>query len=582
MARQSGVARAAAYIDAVLAGDIPTGHLARLACERQRRDLARQGTEGFPYVFDPKRAERVVRFLEKLKHIEGRWRGTRIVLEGWQCFIVTTAYGWVHAVTGKRRFREVHIEVPRRNGKSVVTSGIGLYMVRFDGEPAARVYAGAMDLKQAHIVYRGSREMLALSKTDFHKVGVRHKGGNGHRDHIAAPNHSQYWPLARAAEGKFEGLNISCGIADEIHAHPDPYMVNALRSGMGNREQPLLWAITTAGTIMSGVGYEWRVRSEQILNGERVNERVFCIVYGHDPADPRDVLLDKTVWAEANPNLGVSITEDFLQGLAEEAQHSGSALLTFLVKHLCVWHEGGAPWLPMDRYDACDHVLDEVGLSPVPCWAGFDYGYRSDLCALAVVWMRERRWMCKHWYWIPASALEKSHQERDGRYEQWIDEGHLRVSGDYRIDDEVIIDQVIEELAPYNVLGFGHDKFLLPHILNQLERAGLTTVEIPQTAAGQSEPLKKLEAVIGSKQFTTDGNPVTRWNFANTRVDMDKRGNVVPVKGKDNVRKIDGLIATVNALSAGLHSDEEAPMEFWVWDDEAGEYVNLFAEPLEE
>ena len=122
---------------------------------------------------------------------------------------------------------------------------------------------------------------------------------------------------------------------------------------------------------------------------------------------------------------------------------------------------------------------------------------------------------------------------------------------------------------------------MLPHVLNRLEGVGYTTVMIPQTAAGMSEPLKKLEAVIGSRQFTTDGNPVTRWNFSNTRVRMDENANIKPVKGNNNVRKIDGLVATVNAVSAGVRS-EEAPMEFWGWDEATGEFVNLFAEPVDD
>lgn len=243
-------ARATRYARAVVAGRIPACSWVKAACARHLADLRRRA---FPYRFDPEAATRICAAIELLPHIKGRWAGTPIRLEDWQIFVVASVFGWLRRADGKRRFRLVYIEVPRKNAKSTLSAAVGLYALALDGEAGGEVYSAATTRDQARIVFATAQEM-ARKSADFRRTcGVEVPAHL-----ILQPATGSKFAALSAEDNTLDGLNSHVAIIDELHAHRTRGVYDVLETSTGARSQPLLWIITTAGVDRAGICYEVR------------------------------------------------------------------------------------------------------------------------------------------------------------------------------------------------------------------------------------------------------------------------------------------------------------------------------------
>src|ERR1017187_661235 len=260
------------YAEDVVSGVIPACKYVRQTCQRQLLDLVRTP---FAWNFDLAKAERVCRFIELLPHIKGKWKTKLIVLEPWQIFILTTVFGWVDA-DGNRRFRTVYIEVPRKNSKSTITAGVALYCL-CENEPGAEVYSAATKKDQAKIVWDVAKRMVQKTPGLRRRFGVDVSASSIFVESRAAT----FVPLSSDEDG-LDGLNIHFADLDELHAHKTRAVWDVLDSATGSRTQPLIWAITTAGSNRNGVCYEQRQYVIDILSGAHEDDRYFGIIYSID------------------------------------------------------------------------------------------------------------------------------------------------------------------------------------------------------------------------------------------------------------------------------------------------------------
>lgn len=280
------------YAFDVVKGKIPNCQNIILACQRQLDDLDR---DNFKYEFDPHKAERVVRFIERLPHTKGKWmrEGKCLELEPWQKFAICCVFGWVDKQTGFRRFREADIYVPRKNGKSALAAGIAVYMFCADDEPGSEVYCGATNEKQAFEVFKPAKIMVnkrpALKQHFDIEVNARNLSITG--------DGSKFEPVIGTPG---DGSSPHCWIVDEYHEHSDSSQVDTAVTGMGAREQPLLLVITTAGTDTSSPCYDRMRDLEKILAGTETGadtEKRFGLLYGIDKDDDwmsQAILLKRT------------------------------------------------------------------------------------------------------------------------------------------------------------------------------------------------------------------------------------------------------------------------------------------------
>jgi len=332
------------YARAVVQGKVPACRWAMLACERLLLDLALQKKKPFPYRFDEELADRAVEFYSYLKHSKGKWAGQEFILEPWQIFIVGNIFGWVKKADGLRRFQTVYIEVPRKNGKSTLASGIGLYCFIADGEPGAEVYTAATKRDQARITHGEAVRMVR--KSPFLRSRIKIYKDNMHIIATAAV----FEPLGADADS-MDGLNVLCAIIDELHAHKKRDTFDVLETATGARQQPILFSITTAGFDRQSVCFEQHDYLTRILKGAAdrsfVDDTYFGVIYGIDDDDD---YRDPHAWAKANPNLGVSVNLEDLERKVRKASASPASLNNLLRKHFDKWVQQSVRWIDMDLW----------------------------------------------------------------------------------------------------------------------------------------------------------------------------------------------------------------------------------------
>lgn len=381
------------YARQAVSGEILVCNYVRQACQRFLDDLEHAEARGF--YMNWKAAQRAVDFFGFLPHIKGIWaktdetRGFR--LAPWQVFIITNLFGWITLKTGQRRFREAHIEVARKNGKSTFIAGIGLYMVYADGEPGAEVFSAATTKEQAHIVFDVAFRMVAKSPFlmgKIQKFGTDARPVNLHVDETS----SKFEPLASDST-KLDGLNVHCALIDELHEHPTRMLFDVLNTGTGSRSQPLVIAITTAGFDREGICWDQREYGVKVLKGITPDENFFAYIATLDDGDKWD---DEANWPKANPNMGVSTSFEKIRPNFIKAKEQPAALNEFLRKHLNVWTSSDTSWLAAGGWEKCcvagEHA-DAVKLRLEAleklrgrrCFGGLDMASTDDIAALTLV-----------------------------------------------------------------------------------------------------------------------------------------------------------------------------------------------------
>lgn len=558
------------YARDVLAGTIPACKWVRLACQRQLDDLARQGSADFAYVFNPQLVDtkgkqyfpavRICAFAELQPHIKGDWaaRGHRIRLEPWQCFFLVVAFGWVHAETGKRRFRVVDLVVPRKNAKSTIAAVIGNYMLALDGEYGAEVYSGATSLKQALEVFKPALLMAKKSPEFRARYGVLPNASNL----AVLETNSKFEPVI----GKpGDGASPSCAIVDEYHEHNTSELYDTMKTGMGARSQPMLLVITTAGANIGGPCYVHQVGLQKVLEGIMVDERRFGLIY---TVDKDDDWTDLASLRKANPNFGVSVNAEFMQAQLIEALNDPRKQAVFKTKHLNIWVNAASPWLNLQNLQACgDPSLTLEQFLADAAFVGLDLASKTDIASKMLVFRRDLAGaddqVETHYYvfsrhYLPAATIEKPENEH---YRGWVEAGALVRTPGNMIDLNQIKEDVQDDAKRHTISEIAMDAWGSREIAPVLQADGHTVVDIPMTTRNLSEPMKLISALVDSGRFHHDDNPATVWMFSNVEVQEDRNENVFPRKSSAE-KKIDAAVATIIAIARAMSGAVEAK-SFW-------------------
>ncbi len=531
------------YVNDVLTGKILTCKFVKQACKRQREDLKRD----FKYEFNDELANRVCRFVELLPHIKGELAGKPIKLEGWQIFILTTLFGWVDE-DGYRRYKTAYTEIARKNAKSTLSSAVALYMLCMDGEGGAEVYSAATTRDQARIVFEDSQSMVRKSE-GLRGFGVQVSSHTIYQESSA----SRMKALARDQGGNLDGLNVHCAIVDELHAHKVRDVWDVLETATGARTQPLLWAITTAGSNRSGICYEQRDYARRILEGAHEDDSYFGIIY---TLDADDDWTDEANWIKANPNMGVSVGLGDMQRKARKAMELPSAQNNFLTKHLNVWVNAATSWLDMRKWDASESDLKLEDFLGEPCYLGLDLAEKRDIAALSILFKRDNTFYSFGNYYLNEQQVEHS---GNSQYSGWQKSGHLIVNDGDITDFDVIADDLRDICANYDVQEIAFDPAFSSYFATKLIQEGLPMVEIRQVAKFFTSPFIELENLVYSDQFKHDGNPCMTWMVSNTMAKQSKfSGLIHPIKERPE-NKIDGVIALLMALGRSMAIEDSEP-----------------------
>ena len=512
--------KALAYIRSVLSGKRNAGELERLAVRRHVDDLEHAMERGL--YFDERAAKRALAFCQLIKHYQGEWAGQEFVPEGWQCFILWSIFGW-KTKGGVRRFKYAAIEVPRKNGKTMLAAVIALYGLVADGEQGAQVYSAAVDRDQAAICWKAAARMG-----------------------------SYYKPLSKETKNK-DGLNPHFAICDEMHAWPTDDIYNLIRSGMGARRQPLIFSITTAGFDMNSPYYQMRRLYVDILRGVKRDEHTFVLIFCPDKEDDWH---DVRTWYKASPNLGVSVYEDFMRMEYEAAVNKGSTTeVNFKTKNLNLWVDAPDVWIKDDLVARCDYGTTDADLEGETCYAGLDLASHVDINALCLYFPERPVPACRFYFWIPEDKVREKEDRVD--YRQWKEEGWIRVTNGNVIDIDEMVADLTRILRRYDVQSLAFDPAKAYHgVIQGLQKEGFDDLldEFSQGIQNMSEPTKKIEADVSAGLVDLMRNPVIRWMFRNVVIYRDANDNIKMDK-KRSIEKIDGCVAMANAYGTYMSTD---------------------------
>lgn len=554
-----------AYIAGVLSGKIIAGELVRLAVQRHVQDLKDGHARGL--YFDQAKAERAIEFFSYLKHSKGEWAGQFVKLEPWQLFIKWVVFGWMRK-DGSRRFRNVYLEVARKNGKSTDAAGTGLYLAFADDEPGAEVYSTATKKDQAIIVHSEATRMVRANQ-EFMRLGVEI-----YKNNICRPDRAQKYEPLGADEDTMDGYNVHGAIVDELHAHKTRGAYDLMDTGTSARRQPILWAITTAGTDQTeaSVCWEQHVYTEQILRGIVQDDSHFGMIFCLDKAD--DWTEEKN-WYKANPNLGISKKLDYMREQAIKAKALPSKQNTFKRLDLNEWTQQATRWIDMGLWDAnAGPVIDEAALVGRPCYGGIDLSSVSDITAWLLVFpdpvVVDRLTVLVR-LWCPESRLQKVEVEDVGesksrrrnlyaeQYQAWEREGYIHATPGNAIDYEQIEAQIAEDAKTFNIQEVAIDRLFQGYqmAMRLQEHHGLTVAACGMGYMSMAGPCAEFERRLLEKKIHHGGHPVLRWMANNVAVREDPAGNKKPDKSTSQ-GKIDGIVALLLGLDRVMRQQNTA------------------------
>ncbi len=540
--------RAEHYARDVVAGRILACALVKKACQRHLDDLEKQENEAFPYRFDPVSANKVCGFVELLPHVKGKWAAKHelIRLEAWQCFVIAVPFGWLKKSNGKRRFRRVYVEVPRKNAKSTITAALGLYMLTEDGEAGAEVYSGASSEVQAWEVFGPALKMATATLPLRSHYGV-HVGA---KSLSVASTGSRFQPMIG---NPGDGSSPSFAIIDEYHEHPTESQHDTMITGMGSREQPIAWVITTAGTSIEGPCYALHSEVEAVLNGTVTNDTLFGIIYTVDLGVDwtSDIALRM-----ANPNYGISIEDGFLEDEQRTAINNPRKQSTFKTKHLNVWTTAASPFFNLEKWNRlADPSLKVADFAGESCWMALDLASKLDLCADMKVFKRDLEGV-PHFYAFGRFYLpqERADDPATKYYAEWVAKKHLIATAGNITDYDEIEANISQDSETFRVVKLGYDPYNATQMTTHFSNMGIDLMEVPQTVKHLSDPMKWTQALIEDGRLHHDGNPVFAWGISNVTAQEDRNGNVFPRK-EHPARKIDPAVALIMAIGFAQSGD---------------------------
>ncbi|PYE80824.1 terminase large subunit [Pseudoroseicyclus aestuarii] len=525
------------YAAAVVEGDLVTGELVRLACERHLVDLETGHERGL--VFDCEAASMIVRFAGMIQHTTGPMAGKPLTLQPWQVFRQGSVFGWKHEETGKRRFRSTYHQVGKKNGKTTDTAVPMLFTQLFDGEAAPQGFCAATTRDQAGLLFKELKRMIRASPALSQLLKVW-------RNSIESPpTNGEILCLSRDGNSA-DGINPHFAARDELHRWSDRELAEIVTNSMLARDQSLDWAITTAGADRASICGELREYSEKVLRGDVEDDSLFAYVAEPpedcDPGDP-------AAWAMGNPNLGVAFREEDFRRIYDRAAVIQGEMPNFRRLHLNLWTEGAQTWIARDVWDLMAQPFEVESLFGCEAWAAVDLSRTTDTTAIAVAIPKDGLIYLVVFTFLPEGPKGFTYRAQKEKREFIArrDAGWLEVHRGGTIDQAAIVERLEWIRAKFDLREVAFDRWGMDWISKELDRRRFPLVEHGQGYRGMSSPMKRFEERVAQKRIRHNGNPVLAWQVGNVHRVMDASENVKPDK-KQSAGRIDAAVAAIMAL----------------------------------
>lgn len=511
-----------------------------------------------PYFYDPRRANHIIEFFENyLHHSKGKCGGQLVKLELWEKALLATAFGFVD-IEGNRQYREVLLIVGKKNGKSLLASGVGLYMLHADGEPGPEIYAVATKRDQAKIIWQEAKRMVRKSP-------VLAKRTRSLVAELASDwNDGVFKPLASDSD-TLDGLNIHGALMDEIHQWKNGRaLFDIIADGVIAREQPMIFETSTAGTIREDIYDDKYEEAERIINGYDDpdgyhDEHFLPLIY---ELDSRNEWTDPNAWIKANPGLGPIKSKKALADKVEKAKANPALVRNLVCKEFNIRETSSEAWLNFEELDNRE-TFDLQKLKPRYGIGGADLSSTTDLTAAKVIFRvpDDPKLYVLSMYWIAEDLLEKRVKEDQIPYDKWHERGLVRLCPGNSVHAKYVKEwfvEVQEKLDVY-IPWVGYDSWSAKYWVEDMADYFGKNAMIPviQGKKTLSDPMKRLHNDLCSKLVIYNNNPIDKWCLANTAYDEDKNGNIQPHKTSKPTRRIDGTAALLDAYTVYLDKRDE-------------------------
>lgn len=514
--------------------------------------------------FDPDRVDKVIAAFRRLRHTQGALAGKPLNPDPWQvAYVLAPVFGWVHQNdhgVWVRVISELYVEIPRKNGKSTTCGGIGLYLTGADGEQGAQVLAAATTKEQAGYVFEPVKQLAGSSpqlKKHFRSLATK----------VVHSKTNSYFKVVSSVAEALHGANVHGAIVDELHIHDSPDLVEAIETGTGSRQQPLIAIITTADAGKQGTIYaRKRRRVEQLAQRVISAVSTFGVIFAAALSEKHlsEIGLDplsEEAMRRANPGFGISPTREYLQRQVEKARDDPVELASYLRLHLGIRTKQQTKYVAIDVWDRNASIVVEDRLAGRECYGGLDLASTEDICALCWDFPDDDGGHDALWrMWVPERAFDLLVKRTAGEARVWRDHGFLTVTPGEVADYDFIQATINADREKFDVREIAYDRWNASQLVVDLQKDGAEMVRMGQGFQSMSAPMKEwkrllLEGTAENPRYRHGGNPVLRWMVDNLAAATDAAGNVKPDKEK-SADKIDGVSAAINALDRAINRPE--------------------------
>ena len=545
------------YANDVLKGKIVVGKKIRLAVERFLKRIEQADVKG--YRLNHAAGLHIIEFSERFVfHSKGPLAGEGFELSPYQQFTLYNVLAWeVQNEKGEwvRLTRTVYDKVARKNGKTALLAMLGLYFEACDGESAPEIYVGATKEAQAKVLWEQAYQFVFKSRA------LRQFGFKNTQREIRFPANLGVFRFLGGDSKTLDGLNPSLAMIDEYHAHPNDGVREVLESAMGARKNPLLYIITTAGFDVNGVCAQYEEVCVDILEGRKQDDSTWIMI--HD-LDANDDWNDENVWVKANPNLGVSISLEYLRSEYQKAKNQPSKIPNFKTKHLNKYVDAPEVWIPAEIWKANERQFDFNVFAKVGSYSGLDLASTKDLTAYVYVSDPDDdgyRYL-KPFFFMPKDTIDARAKEDHVPYRYWVDAGYIIATQGNVTDYQVVKKTILQTQGIYSLKTLLFDGWNATDIIQQLQESGVNCEKFSQGIGTISWPTKQFERLVLEGKILHDGNPVMEWMLAGCVIYRDANDNMKVHKGH-STRRVDGVVAAIQGLAGSIAVEDTSDQSYY-------------------
>jgi len=514
------------------------------------------------YFYSNSRANHFIEFTENFcKHSKGKMGGKPVILELWEKALLATVFGFID-IDGNRKYREAILIVGKKNGKSLISSCVGLYLQVADGEAGPEVYAVATKRDQAKIIWGEAKRMVRKSPALQKRIKTLVA------ELVSDFNDGIFKPLASDSD-TLDGLNIHGILMDEFHQWKNGKpLYDIMADGVSAREQPLNFMTSTAGTIREDIYDQKYDEATQLINGYfdeagYKDDNLIAFIY---ELDSRKEWIDPQCWRKANPGLGTIKNEKTLAAKVKKAMSNPMLVKNLVCKEFNIRETSSEAWMTFEQLDNTE-TFDIKELKPKYGIGGADLSSTTDLTAACILFMipNDTKIYAQSMYWLPEDLLEKRVTEDKIRYDLWKERDLLRTTPGNSVHYKYIVEWFLEMQNKCGIYipWTGYDSWSAKYWVEEMKAnfgndSMLPVIQGKKTLSG---PMKLMGADLEKKIIIYNNNPITKWCLSNTAVDIDKNDNIQPIKTSKQKRRIDGTAAMLDA--------------YVVLQDKQQEYLNM-------